>query len=285
MDERQQQIRERAGLEESRLNQDFIEFLNKWGTNILMCIAVVALGYWGYQKYQQRESDKVAAAYSALEAARSGDNPSPDTLISVADEWQGRGAVSLLARREAADIYLDCVARGIKPGAVVNQDGTLGSSDDEIKTSDDRETLLQQAEANYQWILDHARADDDKAQHTMGALYGLASVAECRGQWDKAKEYYSQIVELTKRKGFANHQAIAQKRLDTLPELAKSEPVPAKIQVPPAIEQPKPELPALTTTPPPAGATVIPAPIGAQPAGGKPADTSPQQPATPPGGG
>jgi hypothetical protein len=42
MDERQTQIRERAGLEEARYNQDFIEFLRRFGTPILMVAAVIA---------------------------------------------------------------------------------------------------------------------------------------------------------------------------------------------------------------------------------------------------
>ncbi len=285
MDERQQQIRERAGLEESRLNQDFIDFLQKWGSPLLMVVALVALGYVGWQKYQKREDEKVGAAFAALEAARSGANPSPDTLISVADEWKGRGAVPLLARREAADIYLDCAARGIKPGTTVNNDGTLANADDEVKTPEEREELLKQAESSYQWIVDQTRNDDDKSPHTMAGLYGLAAVAETRGDWDKAKGYYDQVIAIAEHKGFANHVAVAKKRRDSLGELAKAEPVPYKAQVPPGIEQPKPEVPTLTpSAAPPPGATVVPVPAptpAPQPAGTAPA----QQPATPPPGG
>ncbi len=291
MDERQQQIRERAGLEESRLNQDFIDFLQKWGTPLLMCIALVAAGYALWQRYQKAEDTKIATAFAALEAARAGDNPSPDTLISVADEHAGRGAVALLARREAADIYLDCAARGVKPGSVVNPDGTLASEDDAVKTPEEREELLKQAAASYQWIVDQTRNDDDKAQHTMGGLYGLAAVAETRGEWDRAKEYYQQVTTIAKRKGYANHEATAQKRLDSLSELAKAEPLPLKIQVPPALEQPKPEVTLTPVDPSQVPPSSMPAPTippvrspGEQPAPAPPTQ-APEQPATPPGGG
>jgi hypothetical protein len=288
MDERQQQIRERAGLEESRLNQDFIDFLQKWHPcSARRLVARYAL----WQRYQKAEDTKIATAFAAVEAARAGDNPSPDTLISVADEHAGRGAVALLARREAADIYLDCAARGVKPGSVVNPDGTLASEDDAVKTPEEREELLKQAAASYQWIVDQTRNDDDKAQHTMGGLYGLAAVAETRGEWDRAKEYYQQVTTIAKRKGYANHEATAQKRLDSLSELAKAEPLPLKIQVPPALEQPKPEVTLTPVDPSQVPPSSMPAPTippvrspGEQPAPAPPTQ-APEQPATPPGGG
>lgn len=284
MDERQQQIRERAGLEESRLNQDFVDFLQKYGTPLLLAVALLAVGYSLWNRYQKGEDTKVAAAFAALEAARAGDNPSPDTLISVAEEHAGRGAVPILARREAADIYLDCVARGIKPGSVVNADGTLATEDDAIKTPEEREELLKQAEASYQWIVDNTQADTGKAQHTMAGLYGLAAVAECRSEWDKAKGYYEGVVALAKQKGYGNHESTAQKRIDTLGALATMEPLPTKAQVPAPIPPPAPPAPEVTMP----EMTPVDAPPGLPVPSPTPEQTpapAPVTPPVPPGGG
>ncbi len=43
MDERQQQIKSGAGLEESRINEDFKDFLEKWGFWLLLAVGVLWL--------------------------------------------------------------------------------------------------------------------------------------------------------------------------------------------------------------------------------------------------
>src|SRR5438874_2058363 len=103
MDERQSQIRERAGLEESRLNEDFIEFLRKWGTPALMVLAIVAVGYLGLNKYKKARDEKIDKAFFDYEQVSGSNNPSPQSLTATAEEHEGVKAVSMLARRDAAD--------------------------------------------------------------------------------------------------------------------------------------------------------------------------------------
>ncbi len=43
MDERQEQVQVGAGLQESRLNTDLINWLNKWGSHILSVVALIVL--------------------------------------------------------------------------------------------------------------------------------------------------------------------------------------------------------------------------------------------------
>ena len=45
LDRRTRQITEGAGLEESRLNQDFVEFLKKWSTPLLLVIVAAVAAY------------------------------------------------------------------------------------------------------------------------------------------------------------------------------------------------------------------------------------------------
>src|SRR5262245_7049428 len=99
MDERQAQIREGAGLDEARLNVEFIEFLKKWSTPLLVIIALVALGYFGLQKLREARHAALTTAFTQLDAARTSGNPSG--LLAVADEHNGQGAVPEIARLQA----------------------------------------------------------------------------------------------------------------------------------------------------------------------------------------
>lgn len=246
MDERQQQIRERAGLEESRLNQDFIDWLRKWSPWILGACAVAAVGYAGWNRYQQAQEQRVEAAFQELEAVRASTNPSPESLLEVA-EAHTVGAVPILARLAAADTLLDSVRRGVRAGASVNADGTLANAEDELK-GEEREQLLTRAAEQYQWVVDRTSADSSQAVHTIGALYGLAAVAECRAKFDDAKATYQRIIDVSEKAGFGPHASVAKDRLAGLDALATLDPAPPKAQVPAPLDTtPKP--PAVIPTP------------------------------------
>ena len=65
----QRQIQAGAGLQESRLNEDFINFLRKWGpffTYGILAIVLVWLGIGQYQSWKARQS---AQAFADLAAA------------------------------------------------------------------------------------------------------------------------------------------------------------------------------------------------------------------------
>src|SRR5690606_41971572 len=106
MDERQTKIKEGAGLEESRLNTEFIDFLQRWGTPALLVVAVIALGYFGYQRLQMARTEKVNQAFVELEAALSTDNPNPRALEDIAATYSSTRAVPHIASLTAADGYL-----------------------------------------------------------------------------------------------------------------------------------------------------------------------------------
>ncbi|HVZ93431.1 MAG TPA: tetratricopeptide repeat protein, partial [Phycisphaerales bacterium] len=99
MEDRQKQIQVGAGLQESRLNADLIQFLQKYGTPILMVVLVIVLGYVGWSKYNRWQAERRDEAFAAYQAARGGVGAdgtlagSPDNLLKVAEERRGRGAV------------------------------------------------------------------------------------------------------------------------------------------------------------------------------------------------
>lgn len=278
------EIREGAGLEEARLNQDFIEFLRKWSTPILVVIAVVAVSYAGYTRWKQREHDKLNEAYAEFQRVSGVNNPSPESLKRVAEDYEGIESVSILARLAAADVYLQSVRRGVKPGSQVDQAGAVANKDD-LNTPEDRKVFLENAEKLYTQVADQARSNPAQRLIAIGATYGLAAVAECREDLDAARKQYEAVVGIAKDTPFAQHAAVAQQRIASLdsikspPKLYALSELPAAAVAPPAPWQPQPGATPPTPTPSPE-----PAPPAAQ---GPPAEApapapAPTEPQTPP---
>ena len=222
--DRQRQIRERAGLEEARLNQDFIDFLQKWSMPVLVLLAVLAGGYALYTRWTQSERAHLNEAFGELAAVTSVAAPSPDSLRAIAEQYEGVQSVAELARLRAADTFMGAVKRGILVGREVNQDGTLKSLDDGL-TADTRKVYLDEAHGLYQRVLETVQADPNRGLIAVSALFGLASVAEARGEVDKAREYYATIKQKAEGTYYEVHAKIAQQRMDTMDKLATA-PVP-----------------------------------------------------------
>ncbi|HLP84435.1 MAG TPA: hypothetical protein VK157_08795 [Phycisphaerales bacterium] len=225
------QIRERAGLEESLINQDFKDFLQRWGTPILLVFATAAVGYFAWNKYKVRKADETTAAFTELNSRLSESSPSPENFLSIAMDHANVPTVVTSAKLYAADAYMNIVRRGIKPGAALNPDGTLADPA-EVLSPEERELNLTKAQENYQWVLNNAGSDSARALDAIGALYGLAAVAESRGKLDEAKGHYERIVALSKPWGDGGHAKLAQQRIDSLPSLATLTALPEKAMVP-----------------------------------------------------
>jgi hypothetical protein len=249
MDERQAQIRERAGLEEARLNEDFIEFLRKYGIWVLLLAAIAGGGTSAKRWWTTYNERKVDNAFSELEGARAGgDNASPESLAAVASEFGTIRSVGALARLDAADAYLSAVRRGVKAGAKVDREGKLESADDTLG-ADDRKAYLAKAADLYQKVLDDSQADAGKKLLTLNAIFGLAAVAESNRDFDKAKGFYSQVEKAAEGSMYSAHGLVAKERIAKLDELAS---VTAPL--------PKADLPQLPAVePPPAPAAAVPA--------------------------
>jgi hypothetical protein len=283
MDERQAQIRERAGLEESRLNQEFIDWLRKWGTPILLVVALLAVGYNVKDRWHKARDTKLDAGFEELTAATMGGNSSPDTLLSIASTYDGHAAISSLARLDAADAYLDAIRRGVKPGAVLKtKEGTPTGeleNPEDILTDSDRTNFLKLAGDLYQEVYDKCSTESGQQLLTINALYGLAAIAECRQEFDKAKGYYEQIAKLADASSLPAHAALANDRIKTLPDLVKVPKLFTKAELPPPPKPEEPPAPAVTpiAAPPSAPVPQAPAP-GTAPA--EPSSPTPP-PATP----
>lgn len=273
LDERQQQIKEGAGLEESRLNVEFIDWLRRWSTPLLVVIAVVVLSYVLYERWQLSQKAGVDRAFTQLDAITESQNPSPESLKALADEFSGIRAVPHLARLAAADLYLQAARRGVRVGANLGQDGALADAGD-LLTDEQRKAVLSDAEALYNRVLSDTGGDRDEAQHAINAAYGLAAVAECRADPAVAATFYKRVVDLAQAKGFKAHVDIATRRMASLPNLE----MPALYA---AADLPK--LPwADELNPPPPGPLPELPESGSQPTPLDPAQDPGAAPATPP---
>ncbi|MDX2018530.1 MAG: hypothetical protein SFY95_12940, partial [Planctomycetota bacterium] len=231
MDERQMQIRERAGLEESRLNLGFIEFLRRYSTPISVALIVIAGGWWAWNQYAKRQAENTDKAWAELDATTRVAAPSPDSLRAVADQHAGVGAVAELARLRAADVHLQAVRRGVRPGSTPQADGTFAATD---KLSDEeRATQLTLAEELFRAVEESTKDRAGREVIEVSALFGLAAVAEGRGNMGEAKSLYERIKSVAAGAKLSMHATIADKRiagidrLNTLPALLSETQLPA----------------------------------------------------------
>lgn len=235
MDQRQAEISVGKGLQESRVNQEFIEGLKKWGPYVVMALSLVALAYFGYQRLEQGRDlsrDKAFIAYDEAVISRN-----PAALVEVADTHAGAGAVEHLARLAAADIYLESFRTGVEPGVKVDREGKLEEGKS-LLTKEQRDAQAAKAEGLFQKVADTAKGEEHILL-SAGALSGLAAIAESRQQADKAKAFYQQVVALTEGK-FDGLASSAKKRIETIDTLAA-----AKLYA--AAELPTPPVAPITT--------------------------------------
>ena len=200
MDDRTSQIREGAGLDESRINQDFIDLMRKWSSPALFVIAGIVLAYWGYGQLQKRANAKVNRAFE--EVANAVDytvaSPSPVTLRAIRDQYGSiRGIAPMSALREA-DVYLNAAVRGVAPGAEPEMDENNVSTgvyaEEDLLSDEDRAKMLDDAERLYREVAGMTKEGEDWAIHHLGAQFGLAAVAESKGDAEGAKRFVDALL-------------------------------------------------------------------------------------------
>jgi hypothetical protein len=282
-DRLQSGIREGAGREESRYNVEFIDFLQKWGTPLLLVGCLAAAGFWGYRHLNQRSTQQRDAAWADFSAAAAGTNVSPESLVAIADQYDGTGSTSLLARLKAAEAYRGALLTGVKPGGQVKPDGQVEDPAD-LMTDADRTQFLDLAAGLYQRVLDDAAKDPQKLfLFTVNARFGLAAVEESRGNSDAAKGQYEEIVTLCEGTSLAAHAALAKERIARLPELASMPKLLTRADLP---KEPEPAPATLEPAADPAGPAPVagpaaPAPETPAPTPETPAPADPTTPQTP----
>lgn len=272
MDQRQTKIVEGAGLEESRLNTDFIDWLRKWGSPIMFAVAIIAGAYAAYSWWQRAQAKAFDEAHLQWQAAAA--SGAPDNLLRVARENSKRGAVPILATLDAADIYLAAGIRAIAPG------GSPDTPTDALSDEDARKQF-ELARDLYNDALAIIGTQPKNNIHRFNAQFGLAAALASLGQTQDAERIYNEIIAAAPNAGFPGFAAQAEMqvkwlgRAQSLPQLATRDAI--KPSARPLDEAPTTpvELPPELTGPS--------APQGEQPAAPEPqpAPTNPE-PAAPP---
>lgn len=215
MEDRQRQIKEGAGLEESRLNKEFIEMLSKWGPYFFIGVAILAGGYALYQKYERDQATARDTAYVSLNAASIAQNP--DTLAEIARESSGT-AIPLISAMAAADIHLSAARTGIPIGEKLGQDGKLPEGK-AFLTDEQRAQELAKAEELYKLVVGKGNGSAGQESFVISSLTGLASISEDRGKVDEATNYYNQAIAKAEALKFTHLAGTLKERLASLPKL------------------------------------------------------------------
>lgn len=277
LDRRQTEIEVGAGQTESRINREFVDFLQKYSGYAIMGVALLVLAIWGYGKLaERRESLETLAWKDRWGAVRAGN---PTGLIKVAEDHPGEQSVALLSRLRAADILLNSVALGLVPGAQRDPaTGRLTNEQQDLLTSEKRVELLNRAAEQYRTVLSLTAGRAELVAIAFSAATGLAAVAESKGDWDAARKAYEEAKATAQAAGVAELVATAQSRLDSLeslravrlpgqseiqslnpnaapindPTSLKLDPFPLTPGAPPAMLTPVPAAPAPAPAPSPA---------------------------------
>lgn len=240
MDDRQTQIQVGAGLQESRLNTDLINWLEKWGTWILLAILIVVGSYVGYTRYNdylQRKHDEAFDQYSAARGALGADGVlggSPDNLLRIATEMSSRQSIAALAKLDAAEIYLGSARRGLRPGV----DLANIKPEDALSQAETAE-FVSKAATLFNEVRQSLGSDKNNAVLRLRAMWGQTSAAISNADMDKARSLLKEIETLARTAGFTQQADEAAARVASLDALAA-----------PAVLLSDADLPAIAAPPP-----------------------------------
>ncbi|RMH25476.1 MAG: hypothetical protein D6692_10990 [Planctomycetota bacterium] len=252
MDDRQRQIRAGAGLEESRINQEFIDFLTKWSTPVLWLLVIIGGAWWGLRYWKQHKIAKVDAAFASYSEAISGGNPSPPSLKSIAAEYSGVKSVSALALLDTVDIYLRAATIGIEPGAELDPATQAPANPSDLLDEDRVRSYLAQARDLARQVADSVEGQAGKSLIGARAWMRVAAAQEGLGATDEAKASYARAAEVARAGGYEAIAIVAEERAaaagsvagvvlpaaDLLEPLPGEEPAETPVTKDPAIDAP-----------------------------------------------
>lgn len=216
MEQRQTQITEGAGLQESRLNQDFIDWLNKWGPRILTGVLILLLLWVGRRYLQDREVKARDAALFQYDQARV--SGSPDALLGVARDQRRFVSVYSMATLDAANIHLQSARRGV----AIEGDP---ENPEDLLTEAQRAEALAAAKSLFQDIDNRTRGREPMVMHRISARWGLAAVALTERDFDGARELLRSVADMAAAAHMAQLARTARERLERIDELEQMPPL------------------------------------------------------------
>lgn len=277
MDDRHRQITEGKGLQESRYNQEFIDFLNKWSTPVLVVVLLAALAWAGMRWWKREHAKSHDDAFVQFnEADRAG---KPDNLLLVAREVGAYGSVGELATLRAADQLHSSARRGVAPG------GNPSNPGDVLNAEQKKESLAKAGEL-YKRVMESAAKRPELFHHEVSGRAGLIAVLIDQGEMDRARTLINEQISRARALKLQDVASWSEERLKTLDSATAQKPLLLNDQIASYVSslsnQPAPQPPAgnVINVPPGTQEMVIPL----RPPGGEqaPAPSQPEQPTPPP---
>ena len=216
MDDRQTEIRAGAGLEDSRINKEVIDFLNKWSSPVILVFAIAALVWAGLRWMEQKKVEKIDRAFGDLQAATMGGNPSPASLNVLAETYAGVRSVPVIAKLTTTDLYLTAYLRGVQPGSEISRLTGEPVNEGDVLDENQRQLYLDQAGDLAKEVIALTEGDDGKALLTIHGLIRAGAVAECKRDFDAAASNYNRVITLADQIQMPALGAFGQMRLDAL---------------------------------------------------------------------
>ncbi|MFN9077034.1 MAG: hypothetical protein ACK5WX_06365 [bacterium] len=222
-------------LTESRINDDFVFWLKRHGSNYLLVVLLVACGVLGWNYYKRQQVAKSAGAWSDLSTASTSNMPEP--LEQIAKDHANVPQVAMMALIAAGDLRLNQIQRGELSPAV----GTTPAVPlDEAA----RKIAQEAADDNYakaaKMAEEFAAGDRSKvAPILFSSLFGRAAVAESRGDFEASKKLLEDALALAGDK-WTGIASIAKSRLTGLVALSKPLAIPTAAELPVKVTVPVP---------------------------------------------
>ena len=174
--ERLQQVQQ-SDLSESRVNEDFVNWIKTSGPWYLLAILVGIAVYMYLVNLQRAEIREREQAWFDLNEA-----VMPASLEDVAQRHAEIDSVGTLARLRAANTYLQSLQTNLAVGSSLEEGTPL--------SDEDRTFGLAQADRLYKQIVSEDSGDFGDTITTVSALNGLAAISESQGDVDAARGYY-----------------------------------------------------------------------------------------------
>ncbi len=178
MDDRLKEVHQ-TEITESRINEDFVDWLKTKGPQYLLFALVGVCIYIGVVRWKQYRANYLNNAWTEFVECRL-----PGSFEDVAQRYADVPWLTQQALRAAADAWL----LAVQSGKVLGSDA-IGTAAPAL-TEQQRLDYLDKAAALY-----HALANGDDGSlamtlYAVSAMQGLAVVAESKGQIDEASRWY-----------------------------------------------------------------------------------------------
>ncbi len=211
-------------LTESRINEDFVFWLKKNGSNYLLVILLAACAALGYNYWQRKEVEKSTVAWEEL-----GQATIPESLDEVAKAHANVPQVAMIAELSAGDRRL----AQIRSGELTPKQGDTPAV---LLDEATRKITQDAADANYTKAAEIAvkLANGSREQAitvVLPTLFGRAAVAESRGDFEGSRKLLEEAAALAGNR-WPGYEKLAKWRANETLTLATAVPLPTAAELP-----------------------------------------------------